>query len=486
MDNGLIVGWQVDNNFEPTYWLDSTAKLGGHRDSDLIKIDAKKIDAHTIVVAQSGSGKSFFLGRLVEEILLRTKSRCLILDPNGDFSRIDKINTKIWKHPQYNKSKGIGILPHEELREFKQNWDKINKRIRTRFRFTDKIHEGLEIWWPSISYEFLAEDLDPLYRSELYHCHTFVQAIGSLCNLKASDLGISIDILETSENLYNYFNDNSFDAFKSKLEKEFSIDKKSSKKINSKQRSNISKSFKNFARRIIVERNIEKAIASIEYVSKERGKFYFAKAREYKASNIIAKAPKPINYNTRLDIIDLPSIESNRTKAMIINSILSNEWEEARDAWKIAMENKQDEDKRVPTFIVVEEAHNLIPKDTPNQIIHSIREQFRTIAAEGRKYGIFLILVSQRPDKLDPLITSECKNKIVMRLDSKTVIDLVKQDLGFDEDKELTKTLNFKKGRILIAGSWVDNQRIAFSAARRTEEGGRNLRTEYWSKPDTS
>jgi CO dehydrogenase nickel-insertion accessory protein CooC1 len=43
------------------------------------------LKAHTMVLGQSGSGKSFFLARLLEELLLRTKARVVAIDPNGDF-----------------------------------------------------------------------------------------------------------------------------------------------------------------------------------------------------------------------------------------------------------------------------------------------------------------------------------------------------------------------------------------------------------------
>ncbi|MGB8574653.1 MAG: DUF87 domain-containing protein [Nitrososphaeraceae archaeon] len=49
----------------------------------MVRIPTKKIDKHTVVIAQSGSGKSFLLGRLIEEIKIKSKSRCLNLDPNG-------------------------------------------------------------------------------------------------------------------------------------------------------------------------------------------------------------------------------------------------------------------------------------------------------------------------------------------------------------------------------------------------------------------
>ena len=64
--------------------------------SDMVRILTKKMDTHTVIIAQSGSGKSFFLGRLIEEIMIKSKARCLILDPNGDFRKIYKIDEELW------------------------------------------------------------------------------------------------------------------------------------------------------------------------------------------------------------------------------------------------------------------------------------------------------------------------------------------------------------------------------------------------------
>jgi hypothetical protein len=84
-DNLLVLGWQVNTEGHPIYWLNENAKVGLQHDSDLLRVSADLMDSHTVIVAQSGSGKSFFLGRLVEELLMRTKCRCLIFDPTGIF-----------------------------------------------------------------------------------------------------------------------------------------------------------------------------------------------------------------------------------------------------------------------------------------------------------------------------------------------------------------------------------------------------------------
>ncbi|HVG34669.1 MAG TPA: DUF87 domain-containing protein [Pyrinomonadaceae bacterium] len=58
---------------EPRYWVGADPKAGDQLIDDLVAISSDAIGSHTAIIAQSGSGKSFFLGRLIEEILLRTK-----------------------------------------------------------------------------------------------------------------------------------------------------------------------------------------------------------------------------------------------------------------------------------------------------------------------------------------------------------------------------------------------------------------------------
>ena len=96
-----------------------------------------------------------------------------------------------------------------------------------------------------------------------------------------------------------------------------------------------------------------------------------------------------------------------------------------------------------------------------------------------------MILASQRPDKLDSVILSECGNKVVMRLDSKAILDVSKQLLGLEEvpSSLLEKTLGFRIGRALLVGRWVPaGPQILYTAARRTIEGGRNLRASHWAQ----
>lgn len=67
-----------------------------------------------------------------------------------------------------------------------------------------------------------------------------------------------------------------------------------------------------------------------------------------------------------------------------------------------------------PGMVVVEEAHNYIPeRGTGNAASTNI---VRTIAAEGRKFGLGLMVISQRPARVDKNVISQCNTQIIMRV----------------------------------------------------------------------
>jgi hypothetical protein len=99
----------------------------------------------------------------------------------------------------------------------------------------------------------------------------------------------------------------------------------------------------------------------------------------------------------RLLILDLPSLDHDQAQAMLADRALEVLWRSARSNWLDAVGRDPDEDPRVPTFVVIDEAHNLVPPETSGAIESSVKARLTKIAAEGRKYGLFLILVTQRP-----------------------------------------------------------------------------------------
>lgn len=69
----------------------------------------------------------------------------------------------------------------------------------------------------------------------------------------------------------------------------------------------------------------------------------------------------------------------------------------------------------VPIMLVCEEAHNYVPRSGGAQY-NSSRKSIERIAKEGRKYGVTLMVVSQRPSEVSETIFSQCSNFISLRL----------------------------------------------------------------------
>lgn len=83
-------------------------------------------------------------------------------------------------------------------------------------------------------------------------------------------------------------------------------------------------------------------------------------------------------------------------------------------------------ERRTPVCIVCDEAHTYLPADHTDSPVHRVAlEAFETIAKEGRKYGVCLAVVSQRPSDVSRTILSQCNNFVIMRLTNDQDQDVV-------------------------------------------------------------
>lgn len=85
-----------------------------------------------------------------------------------------------------------------------------------------------------------------------------------------------------------------------------------------------------------------------------------------------------------------------------------------------------------PFFLVTDEAHSLAPKPKGEKDFAPARPVIREIAQEGRKYGVFLILATQRPALLDDTVNAQLNTKIILRTVRAQDLDAVSRetDLG--------------------------------------------------------
>lgn len=108
----------------------------------------------------------------------------------------------------------------------------------------------------------------------------------------------------------------------------------------------------------------------------------------------------------------------------------------------------------VPVMLVCEEAHNYIPQ-RDDAAYRSSRKSLERIAKEGRKYGLSLMVVSQRPSEVSETIFAQCNNFLALRLTNNTDQNYVKR-LFPDNSSGITDILpNLAPGECVVVGDAV-------------------------------
>jgi hypothetical protein len=140
-----------------------------------------------------------------------------------------------------------------------------------------------------------------------------------------------------------------------------------------------------------------------------------------------------------------------------------------------------DASERHPLAMVCDEAHLYLPKkDGKNPVEQRAIEAFEKIAKEGRKYGVALLIVSQRPSDVSSTILSQCNNVIALRLtnsnDQATVKNLMPESL-----ESLLEVLPIMDiGEALVVGDAV----LLPSRIKINEPGEKPLSAtiDFWTK----
>ncbi len=104
----------------------------------------------------------------------------------------------------------------------------------------------------------------------------------------------------------------------------------------------------------------------------------------------------------------------------------------------------------IPFHIVVEEAHRYIQNDTDRFLIgYNI---FERIAKEGRKYGVILGLISQRPVELSDTVISQCSNFLIFKMNHPVDVDYIRKMVPNISDEIVEKQKTLQSGTCLGFG----------------------------------
>lgn len=108
----------------------------------------------------------------------------------------------------------------------------------------------------------------------------------------------------------------------------------------------------------------------------------------------------------------------------------------------------------IPILLVYEEAHKYVPNSDLVKY-RSSKKSIERIAKEGRKYGITLLLASQRPSEISETIFSQCNNFIAMRLTNPVDQGYVKKLLPDTLGNLIDTMPSLKQGEALLVGESI-------------------------------
>jgi DNA helicase HerA-like ATPase len=121
-----------------------------------------------------------------------------------------------------------------------------------------------------------------------------------------------------------------------------------------------------------------------------------------------------------------------------------------------------------PFMLVVEEAHNFCPQSGP-AITSSI---LRTIASEGRKFGLGLTIVSQRPAKVDKNVLSQCGTQILLKVTNPNDLKAIIASFEGLDARMSNEIQNLPVAVAIVVGGSIPNPVLVEIRTRRTKHGG--------------
>jgi DNA helicase HerA-like ATPase len=160
-------------------------------------------------------------------------------------------------------------------------------------------------------------------------------------------------------------------------------------------------------------------------------------------------------------VLDLGGFSTPDQQLVVALALLDDLWEKR--------------EQRRPVLLVIDEAHNLCSPQLESTLAVAVRERLLQIAAEGRKFGLWLLLSTQRPSKVHPGILTQCDNLALMKMSSPVDLTELGTSFGYAPQALLARSPWFRQGEALFAGGFVPTPSLVKMNARLTPEGGTDV-----------
>lgn len=375
-----------------------TLRVGdGHGRAALL---ATGFDRHTFLCGQSGSGKTYGLGVILERLLLETELRMVIVDPNSDFVRLAEART--WSAAERGFRGELDAASYDALRErylAATAQVRVLRPARHGTRPADPLRVRFSDLNPAV--QGMVLQLDPLADREEFNT---VRAIAA----RFGDRPYSLADLRAAATA-----DLSADA-----------------------------------------RQVALRIANLGVAEWD----VWAEADEPALASLAAG-------DWRALVLDVGGFAHPDEGSLVAMGALNYLWRRREE--------------RSPVLVVIDEAHNVCPQQPADRIQAAATELAVQIAGEGRKFGLYLLLSTQRPQKLHANVLSQCDNLVLMRMNSAADLEHLAAVFSFVPPSMLATASYFAQGEALAAGKIVPSPLLARFGGRISPEGGGDIPADW-------
>ncbi len=417
--------------FNPGTSIELGRLVGYERESEAIPVllDINSlVTEHLAILAMTGAGKSYAVGRITELLLAHANARILIFDPHGEYG---------------NCLTGGSIRPTNTELIVDNSYRLEAKSTIERIQNLNKQGGGLQSFAP-----------DSLAAEKKYGVGNFTPLRIRLDRLPEDALKSLIpELTEPQHRVLGVALKRWFDEFP---EPRNPLDLV--KLLTSR--------FSDLKEKIDDETGAKGALSSrsasivglrLKEMIEDTNLFYIGIGKPTTIEDILGTTSKTTRNLGRISIIDLMSMPNEHAQVAV--SVILGE----------LLDKSKKEKTSIPeTFTILEEAHNFIPR-TSRPISKDI---ITKVASEGRKFGLGVCVVSQRPSRLDPDVLSQCNSFIILRIKNPQDRSFVESVAEYASKTDLENIPALSTGEGLVFGKAFPFTVLAKIGPRAIAHGG--------------
>ncbi len=407
---GNLIGYERGENVVPVYMDVNTLAT-----------------EHLAVLAMTGAGKSYTVGRIIERLVAQMNGSVVVFDPHGEYGKAYK-NGKV----HFNDNLDDIDDPRDQ--------EKIPE-IQEKFKKLIDAGGGIEVYTPqvdSFNLKYEGKNKQLALPFDRFEMDDFSEILPGLTEPQQRVLDVAIRYWK-----YKYPHPpRDIESLRELLAGDLE-ELKSWQELTSAESRALSK------------RSAAVASMKLNRVINEAQSFYNDAIGE--PTDVYDMIGESGADNGRLVIVDLQGLSDNAKQ--IITALVSSE----------ILRAATDKRKQTrPSFLVYEEGHNFAPRKSDAISLKMIKR----IAGEGRKFGIGFAIISQRPSKLDPDVTSQCNTIITMRIKNPDDQRFIVKTSDMFSKSDIEELPSLSTGEALICGRSIPAPLLVKVGTKALQHGG--------------